>query len=581
MRRHQVICAAVVMSAVCAQALVATDAYSSTAHSSTASRPSKVSTVLRREGRRIYVNVVHAGELAPGMSVWVSESGLRGRGGLPIAEAKVLFVHGRQAVVELAEGAPKLPRNAVVEPRYIAEARLYGRSNQLKQSPGTAPHNAVSTQAERPKHRTWHVKPKAVAWGGQLWLEIVATEEVKNVELRWRVGRTGAYQSVRMKRANDGMWTANVKLGETPPALRQVQYYIVGQIEHAGAKPEHTSLRGHPGNPLRVNITSVPSRRRTRMVEHEPPGRVSHNEELVLTAQLNARFSNPVVFFRPRGGGNFDAVPMKQVTPQVYRAVLPARKIVVPGLSYYIAATDDKGIARDGFAGRRHPHHVKVTRGKILSPDSVRNGLVTQVSTVDYGGAGDRYNSATLRFERRFFGFLVARLGAEMVDGMVPRLVTTAGSVAGTLEAAPLNLYLGNAGLQGHIGNYLSLHFDTVLGIHNDGAAIGYEAGVRIGDEAGAHLSVSRRVIDELDGGRELISRFRAALGAPIGDRLRVAGAVIHEDIGQDASRGLRLQVEASYTIGDRFTAGVQGGLAGRDADRVSATTGLSLGLLF
>ena len=127
----------------------------------------------------------------------------------------------------------------------------------------------------------------------------------------------------------------------------------------------------------------------------------------------------------------------------------------------------------------------------------------------------------------------------------------------------------------------MSVYSDLILGIHNDGAATGYELGARVGDEAGANLTVSHRSIDEMDNGDVLISQFRASLSAPVGDRLRVAGAVLHEDIGQDSSRGLRLQVEGSYRFGDRYTVIAHGGIAGRDAGAVAGTAGLGLGLKF
>ena len=86
-----------------------------------------VARVARIQGKRLFVQGADAARLARGMAVWVSQRAAGGAAGLPIVEAKVVFVHGGEAMIELPADAPAVPADAVVEPRFVAEARLYGQ----------------------------------------------------------------------------------------------------------------------------------------------------------------------------------------------------------------------------------------------------------------------------------------------------------------------------------------------------------------------------------------------------------------------------------------------------------------------
>ena len=112
-----------------------------------------VSHVAKQQGRRLTVQGAAVTRLSPGMSVWISEPGPGGAGGLPIVEAKVQFVHGQQAVVLLPEGAPNIPPRAVVEPRFVAEARLYGQKADVQRP------EAETVKPPEPDYRTWHQRP--------------------------------------------------------------------------------------------------------------------------------------------------------------------------------------------------------------------------------------------------------------------------------------------------------------------------------------------------------------------------------------------------------------------------------------
>lgn len=564
--------------------LIAPAGYARTARSAAGAvqrQKADFATVERRDADRVFVRGPGVKRFGPGMAVWISQPGGAGMAGLPVAEAKVVYVHSDQAVIELQKGAGALPDGAVVEPRFVAEARLYRATLDRSAQPNASAADAAKSPSA-PRWRVWHRPAKTVAHGGQLWLEAVATPDVSALEARWRLGNTGRYVGIPMQANDDGMWTASIALGQTDPLVRGVQYYIVGRAPGDTDKGR-TALAGHPAEPLLVTITSIPRKPRTVMIDHEPPGRVTHKQPLVLTARVNPRYRNAVVFFRPRGGGTFDALPMRQITPEVFRAVIPAAKVVVPGLSYYIAVTDSRGVVRDGFANRRSPRNVAVTRGRLLTSEKNRNHLSLRWEAVDYGAERDGFTVSQIRFSRRFFGFLVARGGAMMLKGEAPAEVLNdkGQPIVGELGRRAIDIYAGVAGIQLLIGDYVSVYNDIILGIHNDGAGFGYELGARIGDEAGAHMTGSWRSFDDVDTGAPLVQRFTASLSAPVTDRLRLSGTVIHEDVMQFGSEGLRLQIAASVALTERVSIEAYGGLAGRDADRVGGTGGASFGLLF
>ena len=143
------------------------------------------------------------------------------------------------------------------------------------------------------------------------------------------------------------------------------------------------------------------------------------------------------------------------------------------------------------------------------------------------------------------------------------------------------NLLSGYAGIEARIGDYFSVHADMQMAIHNAGAAVGYRGGLRIGDEAGANLTGEYGAVHDTESGDQVMERLRFALSAPIGTKLRLAGAVVNEDVLQDASKGLRLQVEGMWVVHPRFFVVGTVGSAGRDADTLGVLGGGGLHFVF
>ena len=524
---------------------------------------------------------------AVGLPVVVAEPGDAGTG-LQLAAGIVQSRAGDRAVVLLDEGAANLPRGCRVEPRFVAEARAYGAPMAITNGAGGEVANADpdATAKGTAQPQIWHESPREARWGGKLWLELVATPDHSALMVRWRIGRSGAFVDAPMQAGADGRWTAEIAVGEPDPSIEELEYYIGATITRApvgaATTPQisHEVVVGHAATPIRVRISSGASSGRRAMVDHRPPSRWTDHQALPITARIDKRFREPTLMFRARGGGSFDAVPMTRVGGDVYRATIPADRMVVPGISYYIAVTDGRGVMRDGYASDNNPTNVHVTRGTVLSPEAARNRVTAGITLVRYGQADDTYTRTDIGLERMFFGFLVGRLGAEATLGRGPRKDLDNPSST-TLVARNLRLYGGSAGLEARLGDYVSLTSDMLMAIHSDGAGLGYAVGARIGDESGSHIVLDWRAIHDLDTGDSLVEQLRVALSVPVGRSLRLDGVVVHEAVLTDASKGLRFAVEAGIPIGSRLWAVASAGFAGRDADSPGATGGLRLALVF
>ena len=541
--------------------------------------------VVERRGHLLIVEGHGVARWTTGLRVWISQVDKNGQPGLVLAEALVRSVHQRRAVVVLQKATPNLPKKVLVEPRFVAESRQYRRTMRLSK-PGTV--TTVRRVERKPLlDRTFHKPPSKGEWGESLWLEVVGEANVRDVAVRWRLGRTGPFQTLPMKAAADGMWTANVPVGRTPPDIRIVQYYVSATVTGTDGKPERRVVVAHPSRPQRVSIHSAPHRPRGQKIDHDAPSRWTHKQPLVLTAQIDKRYRNPVVWYRHRGGGTYQALPMTSISPETWQAKIPARKVVVPGIAYWIGVTDNKGVRRDGFRNKRRPWTVHVTRGRILSEKERRNRMSLSFTRVSHGDKDDTYQEYDIGFERLFFGFLVARLGGNVINGRSPatdpdfKPDPDKPEVKPTYIGRDANLLGGYAGIEARIGDYFSAHADMQMAIHNDGGAVGYRGGLRIGDEAGANLTGEYGAVHDIDTAEQVLERMRFALSAPIGTSIRLAGVVVNEDVLQDSSKGLRLQVEGTWILHPRFFLVATVGSAGRDADSLGVLGGGGVHLVF
>jgi len=414
-----------------------------------------------------------------------------------------------------------------------------------------------------------------VAYGKPMWVEVALDGPAEKAVALYRLGTSGPYAEVSLESKGDGLWGGFLPLREEP-GIAVVQYYLVAVLPAPQATPGSPSqavrqaVAGSPGEPLQMRVDSVPEPERERLVVHGPVDRASHRRPLALTAEINKRFSRPTLFYRARGGASFQTMPMAQVQPELYRAEIPARDVVAPGLAYYIAVIDEKGIVRDGFGSNRDPHPVTVLQPQILSEEENRNKLSVAYAWTDFGRDGDRYHEVEVGLERLFFGFLVARLNGGVLAGRVPRQEPGPDAKAPPIAVdTTLSLYRGRAGLDFHLGDYLSVSTDLAMAIYSQGSGFGYRAGVRIGDEQVAAVSLVLEQIWDPETEEQVVHQWRGTLATPVGDSLRLYGGVVQEAVlrGPAGDAGLRLLAGIELDVGSHLQLDVNGGMAGLQAN--------------
>jgi hypothetical protein len=228
----------------------------------------------------------------------------------------------------------------------------------------------------------------------------------------------------------------------------------------------------------------------------------------VLRAQVDAVYGKPLVHWRGAGEGRFSELPMKSVGGRVFEATLAADKVLPPHLRYYISALDEDGNRHPIFSNALQPHKVKVVRGRMLDGLNRRNRLGVKYEIIDRGS--DASQRFSLRYERAFFPFLLARLG----------LLNWQES---SLSEAAVG---GEAGIELRLKSYLSATADLQTVAYGEGSALGYKFGLRIGDEVGASVGGSYGYAFDLSNQAPVSELLRASLAVPVGRRLQLAGGL-------------------------------------------------------
>jgi hypothetical protein len=454
-----------------------------------------------------------------------------------VAHGKVESLLKGQATVRLAGG--KVPHNSVVVARYLVEAALFG---------GEIPDRAQQAQVTEKKKikkvapiRIQHRSPSKAKWGEPVWIEVATDSKVDGIVVMARFGIGGGFEGHELKKGEDGHWSVQIKLGAARPGVTMMQYYLVGVI---GKK--RRNLQGSPATPMGVSIRTEPRRARRKTAVHHAPGRWNHREALVLRAQVDAVYSEPLVHWRGAGEGRFAELAMKSVGGGVFEATLAAEKVLPPHLRYYISAHDEEGNRHPIFSNALKPHKVKVVRGRMLDGLNRRNRLRAEYEIIDRGS--DASQRLGLRYERAFFPFLLARLG----------LLNWQES---SLNEAAVG---GEAGIELRLKSYLSATADLQTVAYGEGSALGYKFGLRIGDEVGASVGGSYGYAFDLSNQAPVGELLSASLAVPVGQRLQLAGVFQSDDFFADDLDDLRLVGRLTARFGGRLQISLAGGMATR-----------------
>lgn len=541
-----------VLGAVCAVVALASPAWAAKPRAPVADGGAlpALATVVSHTGTRAVVEGKNVDSFLPRMPLICFES-VDGRPGLQLFEATVSSVVGHAGSLEIADSqANRVQTGAVCEPRFAAEARAY-RATLPKPAEAGKPvsESTLPPPPEPPKPRVRHRPPSSAQYGKPIWLEAVLIGPADKLFCYWRMGDNGSYTEQAMEPKADGLHTATLVLTQSDPPPRQVQYYLIAQ-----GPAGRFAVFADPSDPHNVQLDAVPEVQNEQLVAHAPVDRATHHKALEILAEINKRFTKPTLYYRARGSGTYLAVPMQPLGAEQFRAEIPARDVVAPGLAYYIAVMDEKGIVREGYASPRSPQTVAVMQPQILSAESNRNRLTFVYDRADHGQVQDHYQHFDGGLDRLFFGFLVARLSAAAWLGEIPSGATAPG----------LRLFLGRAGIDLNLGDYVGISADLDMGSFKSGAGLGYRASARVGDEHVASIEIGIEQIWDIDAGNQMFDIKRGTLRIPFGDDWRLMAVAAQERILTDAPKAIRLGGGVELDLGSHLTLAVSGGVAGR-----------------
>ncbi len=540
----------------------------------TASAAEPVARVQTVAGNHIVVQGPAVLQFVPQLPVWIVEDD-KGKPGLLLAEGVVTSVVGDRATIDVGDrdqGA--VHTGDLVEPRWKAEARLY--KGALPTADGSA---RKDTEKQEPVVRARHRQPNRMHWGKPLWIEALLEGPADKVSVMYRFGEFGPYIELVMPSKGDNLHGVNVpppptpatSEGEPEPSFRVLEYYLVASRP---GSPTRIGVAGNPAEPLRVTIDSVPEQPTDQWVQHGPVDRGTHRKPIELTGEINKRFTRPTIMYRPRGSGTYLRLPMRQQSAETWVAEIPGRDVAAPGLAYYITVVDEKGVVRDGFASSRSPQTVIVLLPQILSREENRNQFTLSWQRVHFGLANDRYDEFEVGIERLFFGFLMARINGGYLTGKAIHDVGTtssdldpSGKPVTIIAQVPKQIRMkrGRAGLDLHIGDYVSISGDVSMAIYT-GSGLGYRLGMRLGDEQVAIIEGVVEQIWDLASSHKFVDVYKGSLTVPVGEAWRLQGGAIFESILQTSAndKALRLLVGIERDLGEHVVLGMHGGLAGR-----------------
>ncbi len=533
-------------------------------------------TVVELAGNLAILRGAGIGQFAPRMPLLCSEH-TGDRAGLVTFEATVISTSADTASIAIADEHRERARlGAICEPRFVVEARTYRATLKSGQpDPSRPTDSSRPAEPQRPKVR--HRPPHNAPYGKPIWLEAVLSGPADKLFCYWRMGEEGAFSELPMEARQDGLFVVSLVLTQSDPPPRSVQYYLVAQGP-GGRFP----VFGDPAEPRSLPLDAVPETHDEQLVVHAPPDRATHRKPLLISAEINKRFTRPMLCYRARGSGLYLKVPMTPSGPDQYSAEIPARDVVTPGVAYYIAVMDEKGIVREGFSSARSPWNVTVLQPQILSAESNRNRLSFQYARANHGADNDHWQNFDAGLERLFFGFLVARLSAAAWLGESPSGIKSAatGSDPVTLPhaASTLPIYVGRAGLDLNIGDYVGITADLDMGTFKSGAGLGYRASARIGDEHVASIEIGIEQIWDIDAGNLVFDVKKGTLRIPFGDDWRIVATAAQDRILTDAPKAIRIGAGVEVDLGSHFAVSLSGGAAGRkDQLGMSLNSGVAL----
>jgi hypothetical protein len=335
---------------------------------------------------------------------------------------------------------------------------------------------------------------------------------------------------------------------------------------------------------------------RAGAVRHVPLSEAEAGEALSVAAQVERGFESTVTLhFRPVAIPGWSTAEFQRQGEE-WVAVIPANKMLAPGVEYYIVAAGPGGQIEPAFASQAMPHRILVRKSagdvrrerELVQAERRRSRFATSAEWVDFGsrtyekdGGMREMNDRYYRIDGSYTYLLLAyplkafRIGGFRVLGTSPEVTRGDGAQCpGSLEDCDLE-----AGFK--VGGYAELRFALQEGIEIDGRGafmatkegfnVGGRGELRFGVEDGSHVAMGAELLADVGSsaffrlGWDTVPSVPMTATVEVLDYpadVRAAGVRLIYGLAHPFPNGLRLGARLSYQARDELVGGVGGGLS-------------------
>ncbi|MCA9517120.1 MAG: PKD domain-containing protein, partial [Myxococcales bacterium] len=327
---------------------------------------------------------------------------------------------------------------------------------------------------------------------------------VTSAVLLYRKKGTTAAAYAAMTSSGANTWTATIP--STYVTAAGVEYWFIASD---GVTPDANTSTAPVGAPdggvfdfLVVGDPDAPAISHTPIADGQTPG-AAVTVSATITDATGVDHAN--LYFRPKGGTSFGAVPMSHPSGNLWTAQIPSFVVASPGVEYYIEAADTSPIPNSGVAPAGAPTTVwsfRVGTGDttppILAHTPIADGRPAGSAVAITASAADNEGVTSVMLFYRAHGSGAAFSTASLVQGGG---TSWTGSVpAGAVTTAGVDYYLIASDAAGNTAGSpadapASFHTFTVNAVDTTPPTITHTA-IANGRPEGQSVPVSATVTD-------------------------------------------------------------------------------------
>ena len=334
---------------------------------------------------------------------------------------------------------------------------------------------------------------------------------------------------------------------------------------------------------------------RAGAVRHVPVAEAEAGRSLTVPAEVQRGFESTVTLhFRPVASPTWSTAEFQRQGDE-WAAVIPAGKMIAPGVDYFIVVAGPDGQPQAAFASEAMPHRIIVRRSagdvrrdrELARSVGRRSRFAAMAEWVDFGARSYEKDGMRREMPDRYYRIdasytyllLAYPLKAFRIGGL--RLLGTSPEVTrGDGEECPGSLADCDLEAGFKVGGYAELRFAVQEGIEIDtrgtfmatkeGFNIGGRGELRFGVEDGSHVAMGGELLADVGSSAFFRLGWDTVPGIPMTATvevldypadLRAAGVRLVYGVAYPFPSGLRVGARVSYQARDELVGGAGGGL--------------------